>query len=988
MAIDYSVCCEEKSVFLLERHNGLVPGELLLSLFAVGLIPCEAIAQIQPDATLGAENSQVTAAIQNGISTYDITGGAVRGSNLFHSFEQFSIATGEVARFRSGGAIANILSRVTGGGRSSLDGTLAVEGSTNLFFLNPAGIMIGPNAQLDLKGSFTASTAEGLAFLDGFVYNSELPGTLPLLTVSTPVGIVWGDRPGSIQVFSQSPDPATGLGSGLKVNPGQTLSLIGGGIALDGATLQAPSGKISLLSAGDIRLANQSLVDVSGVGGGEIEVEGQEIVLTGRSALISDTFGEVDGKGIWIEGDRIQLLESSYLGAATSGAGNSGSIQVNAAQDIEITGTAIANYKQIELNSFLGTRQIEERAIGGIVTTTTASGRTGDISLNAQRLSLNQGVLVSTETFGTGDSGDISVVATDSVRLGGSGILAGSRSTGIAILTPNGIPTGRSTVGIPAGSGGNISIRTTRLAIEDGSGIVAGTTTDSASGDLFVRATESVLLRGDFAPFFFPTSITTVSIGGSGPAGDLTIETGRLSAQDGAPIFADSGARAIAGRVDVGGPAGNVTITATESVELIGGQPLFGVFISSGIRSRTFTAASAGTVQITTPMLILQDGGQITSAARNSGDGGAININAQTVLVSGAGSADADARSGIVASAGVAAQTSFVTGEIISVPASGAGGTITLNADNVTVQDTAEISVGSFGSGGAGNLNLTAGTVRLARGGSLSAATTSGEEGNITVTAGQLTIDDSSITATSGRSNGGNLSFELQNFLLLRNGSLISTDARTATGAGDGGNIVFEGGFILAVSGENSDMIANAFQGQDGRINLSAQAILGLMTSSGLSTTELRRNKTNDISASSELGPPGEVRLQNLAANPEQGLAELPEEPLSGEQLISQNLCSASSQRSEFVVTGRGGVPAAPTDTLSALPVWEDGGQADAARKTSSPLVEAQRWRTTTDGKVVLYAAVPALVRSRSPSCQTIQNAINPALDERGSSLR
>ena len=123
-------------------------------------------------------------------------------------------------------------------------------------------------------------------------------------------------------------------------------------------------------------------------------------------------------------------------------------------------------------------------------------------------------------------------------------------------------------------------------------------------------------------------------------------------------------------------------------------------------------------------------------------------------MISGVGTNDADARSGIVASAGVEAQTSFVTGEIIAVPARGAGGTITLNAENLTVQNAAEISVGSFGTGGAGNLNLTADTVRLDRGGSLTATTTSGEEGNITIEADRLTLDGSITTATSGNSDG------------------------------------------------------------------------------------------------------------------------------------------------------------------------------------------------------------------------------------------
>ena len=118
------------------------------------------------------------------------------------------------------------------------------------------------------------------------------------------------------------------------------------------------------------------------------------------------------------------------------GAGSSIDITAN---DIEIVGVAIPNYKLLELNSFLGTRQIAERQIGGIAATTIASGRTGNITLNAQNLLLDEGVIVSTESLGTGDSGDIVVRATDSLRVRGSGILAGSRVLGVPLLTPDAI---------------------------------------------------------------------------------------------------------------------------------------------------------------------------------------------------------------------------------------------------------------------------------------------------------------------------------------------------------------------------------------------------------------------------------------------------------------------------------------------------------------------------------------------------------------------
>jgi filamentous hemagglutinin family protein len=110
---------------------------------------------ITPDGTLG------TAVIQNG-HVYDITGGTrpSGGPNLFHSFDQFSVGTTDTARFSGPPGIENILGRVTGGQQSLIDGLLqsTIPGA-NLYLLNPSGVLFGPNARLDVGGSFHVSTA-------------------------------------------------------------------------------------------------------------------------------------------------------------------------------------------------------------------------------------------------------------------------------------------------------------------------------------------------------------------------------------------------------------------------------------------------------------------------------------------------------------------------------------------------------------------------------------------------------------------------------------------------------------------------------------------------------------------------------------------------------------------------------------------------------------------------------------------------------------
>src|SRR3954471_14290593 len=193
------------------RSHRLGP-PLLAALLATGPVQ----AQIVTDGSVGPKVSLRGGEIEIGANL-----GTQTGDNLFHSFEKFGIATGQTAIFTGPGTIKNVISRVTGGEISNIDGKLASRvGQADLYFLNPAGVMFGPNAQLDVPGSFHVSTAHELRFADGARF-SALDKTGSGLTVAPPEAFGFLDRPPGRITVNQSE---------LRLAPGKTFSLVGGDI--------------------------------------------------------------------------------------------------------------------------------------------------------------------------------------------------------------------------------------------------------------------------------------------------------------------------------------------------------------------------------------------------------------------------------------------------------------------------------------------------------------------------------------------------------------------------------------------------------------------------------------------------------------------------------------------------------------------------------------------------------------------------------------
>ena len=211
---------------------------LQVSVYTIGCLYVSsgiAQAQVTPD---GSTSTTVDADGNN----FTINQGDRAGNNLFHSFGDFSVPTNGSAFFNNATDIANILSRVTGGNISSIDGLIRANGTANLFLINPAGIIFGNNARLEVGGSFLGSTADSILFPDGEFSASDL--NAPVLTINAPIGLGFRDNPGDIvnrSLFTEDNNTPDNFDDdsliGLEVPEDQTIGLIGACLNLSGFLL-------------------------------------------------------------------------------------------------------------------------------------------------------------------------------------------------------------------------------------------------------------------------------------------------------------------------------------------------------------------------------------------------------------------------------------------------------------------------------------------------------------------------------------------------------------------------------------------------------------------------------------------------------------------------------------------------------------------------------------------------------------------------------
>jgi filamentous hemagglutinin family protein len=942
-----------------------------------------AIAQITPDTTLP-HNSVVT---PNG-DVMEITGGTVAGSNQFHSFAEFSIPTGNTAFFNNSLAIENIINRVTGNSISNIDGLIRANGTANLFLINPNGIIFGKDASLNIGGSFIASTASSIKFADGSEFSTTNPQTSPLLTVSIPIGLQFGTNAGGITVQGEGNN--TGFNTdnfsvirdyrpvGLQVNSGQTLALVGGDIALEGGNLTAEEGRIELgsvdreglvkLSATnpgwslnyedvqnfqDINLANAASLEVSGNGGGNLQLQGRQIIITDGSAILADTLGDGNGGTLGIKASEILVVAGTSdpslpfisrlsTDAAPGSTGDGGKINIDTSHLVVADGAQILsstfgtgdtgnlNIKasEIELiggSSVVGSSGLFTLAMSG------STGNGGNVNIDTESLLVTDGAQAATLTFSDGNAGNLTIKAKNIELVGTS---------------PNGFPTTLLTnadVG-STGKGGDLTIETDRLKIADGAQILSSTFSDGDAGNLLVKAKEIQLVGISLSEIVSSSQISvSVEEEATGNGGNLTIQTEKLQVRDGAQI-----AVATAGS----GNAGKMKVQANE-IELIGSSEL----ASSGIfASAIIGTGNGGELDIASDRLTIKDGATINTSnfsSRDSsippGQGKAGNIAIET------NSLQLDNSSSLVPSSITA-----------STNAAG-GGNIILNAQkSLIARNNSQISAETKGEGNGGDIQVTTDFFNLINNAQITTNSEGlGQAGKITVNAGQINLDRGQITATSVQSGGGDINLASDRNLLLGNNSLITTSVLDSTGGG--GNINIDDNLLVAF--DNSDIRANAVLGAGGRIQITTEGLF--------------QSADSDISASSQVGVDGIVSIVNPEVNHDFGLIPLPDRTIAPNQKITTS-CSIQPINS-LVMAGKGGLPENPSHALGNQAIWTDLRllQGDRASKFSdlninsqkslvsenipnfapnSPtIVEAQAWIVDDRGKVQLLAASPQL---------------------------
>ena len=495
----------------------------------------------------------------------------------------------------------------------------------------------------------------------------------------------------------------SGKGGNLTIDT-QKLSLYNGGQLSASSGIFTGNGLIPLGGEGGNILINAKSVEVSGVSSDGIF----------PSSISSATNTSNPAGNITIDTGSLLLNPYGSISASSIGTGKGGNIKINAADTVKIIGLGNDSIQQLYTNILEQQVQLENIPVG-LTAFTALAGDTGSISIVAPRLSLESGALITTGTFGEGNAGNIEISTSESINIINSIIAA---------------PT------ISAGDAGNINLDTKNLNLADGGVIVSVSSSSGNAGDINVLATESIEFSNTIPDVLIAGSISTASYTDLGFAGNLTVNTRRLSIKDGANIqtsnisldsFQNAESTAKSTPED---KVAKLTIDASESIEISGSSfrnNPFTITPNSQISTTSNNFARASNIKITTKKLSLFDGGEISVNSLGQATAGSLEIVADSI------SLDRNAN---------------LNGTTLS----GRGGNIVLRVNDIlALKNNSQIDTDSLTFGDGGNIDITADFVIASKNSSISAnALTFGNGGNVSINAIDLFVtDNSNITADS-----------------------------------------------------------------------------------------------------------------------------------------------------------------------------------------------------------------------------------------------
>ncbi|MBH8567015.1 filamentous hemagglutinin N-terminal domain-containing protein [Nostoc sp. CENA67] len=848
--------------------------------FVLALLSCiapwSAKAQITPDTTLGDQNSVVVPDTLYNSPIDRINGGAIRGNNLFHSFQEFNVGEGARAYFTNPGGITNIFTRVTGSNPSNILGTLGVLGNANFFLINPHGIVFGPNARLDVGGSFVASSADSLLFDNGLEFSATNPQA-PLLTVNIPVALQLRQNPASIVNQSSAV---------LALQPTNTLALVGGNVVLDGGSLQVSGGRIELggltgagtvglniqesqgfpkltslsfpdgVERADVSLSKEAVVNVAAGGGGSIVINGRNVNIVGGGRLfagisqgngspgtqagnieinatdqvvlsgvspnnaISGAYNQVEtgaqgnSGDIKIQAGSFAVSDGGQLNASTTGKGNAGTIRVTATNQAVIDGQSVIG----QLSSLLS----QVRGNG--------EGNSGGIEISAGSVEITNGGLLDTNTLGRGDSGKIRISATGQVLFAGE-----SRYNNLSQIHSQ-VEKGA------VGNSGGIEINAGSVAITKGAQLSASTSGQGNAGKISITAGNQLLVDGESLYNYRSTIFSQVGKDAVGNSGGIDINAGSVAITNGAQLGASTSGQ---------GDAGKINITAGNQV-MVDGESSTNFLSTIFSQVEKDAVGNSGGIEINAGSVAITKGGQLSASTSGQGDAGKINITAgNQVLIDGESlynfrstvfsqvEKDAVGNSGgIEINAGSVAITK---GGQLSASTSGQGdaGKISITAGNQVMVDgessknflsTVFSQVEKDAVGNSGGIEINAGNIAITNGAQLGASTSAqGDAGKITITAGdRLLVDGESLynfrstifsqVEKDAVGNSGGIEINAPIFELMR-GALVDASTKGSGNAGTTSitatdQVIFDG---ESTNGNRTAVLSQVFDGAFGK---------------------------------------------------------------------------------------------------------------------------------------------------------------------------